>query len=484
MNDKIINYLKEKGYKPYSGFYQTIKTWIDLWKGKTEFHKYTEVYGDKTYEREMYSLGMPQRIANDWANICWSEKDTIVTSTKNQKYLNEKLNEVKFNNMLQQAIEKSAYSGTCGAILRIKNAKLINGELTTDKFTKYDLITMRADQIIPLRVEHGKIIDCAFISETRIQSKKVYYIEIHELVKLKDKQGEEYMSYKISNVYVDNEGKEVENNKVLREFYTNSDIALFSILVPPIDNPYPEANGLGFAVYGNAIDQIYGCDIAYNNMVMDYYLGGKKIFYNKKLCRQDEKGNPIYPTDIQKQQWQIVGDEMENANENGLIHEYNPDLRINDNTTGLQFMLDLLSFKSLLGNKYYEFNNSGSVVTATQYLGERQDLTINARKYRANVDEFIINICHGILLLGRILFKKDVNENDKIEIENTDGFLISTEDLKEQYMQEISAGLRSKISYMMKFMGMNEEEAKKELALINEEDSLSSLDLTNEDEGN
>jgi A118 family predicted phage portal protein len=481
MNSKIIEFLRKKKYNPYSSFYPTIDLWISLWKGKTEFHRYKVNYGDKTYEMEMYSLGMPQRIANDWSNIGWSEKDTIVTSAKNQKYLNEKLEEVKFNNLLQGAIEKSAYSGTCGAIWRVKNAKLVNGELTTDKFTKYDLITMRADQIIPLRVEHGKIIDCAFISETRIQDKKVYYIEIHELVKRADKETkEEYMSYKISNLYIDENGKEVPNEKVLREFYTKSEIPLFSILTPPIDNPYPEANGLGFAIYGNAIDQLYAVDIAYNNFVMDYYLGGKKIFYNKRLCRQDEKGNVIYPTDIQKQQWQIVGDEMENANEQSLIHEYNPDLRVGDNTTGLQFHLDLLSFKSLLGNKYYEFNNSGNVVTATQYLGERQDLTINAKKYRANIDEFIINICRGVLLLGRILFKQNVNENDKIEVENTDGFLISTEDLKETYMQEISAGLRSKISYMMKFMGMNEEEAKKELARINEEDSISSIDL---DEG-
>jgi hypothetical protein len=87
------------------------------------------------------------------------------------------------------------------------------------------------------------------------------------------------------------------------------------------------------------------------------------------------------------------------------------------------------------------------------------------------------------LLLGRLIFKKDLNENDKIEVENTDGFLVSTEDLKETYMEEISAGLRSKVSYLMKFRGLTEEEAKKELALINEEDNLSSMDL-GDGEGN
>ena len=36
----------------------------------------------------------------------------------------------------------------------------------------------------------------------------------------------------------------------------------------------------------------------------------------------------------------------------------------------------------------------------------------------------------------------------------------------------MSMGLRSKVGYLMKFYGMSEEEAKKELALVNEEDNL------------
>ena len=269
MNSKIIEYLRKAGYNPYNDFYPIIETWLNLWKGKTDFHKYKVVYDNKTYEREMYSLGMPKRIAEDWASICWSEKDTIKTSSKNQKYLDNKLQEIKFNKQLVLAIEKSAYSGTCGAVLRVKNIKKFDDELVTDKFSKYDLILMKADQIIPLRVEHGKIIDCAFVSETRIQSKKVYYIEIHELVRRKAEDGEEYETYRIKNVYIDGEGKEVEKKGILKEYYTNSDIALFSILTPPIDNPYPEANGLGFSTYGNAIDQIYACENAYHNFEMD-----------------------------------------------------------------------------------------------------------------------------------------------------------------------------------------------------------------------
>lgn len=461
MNDIVIDFLRKSGYKPYQSFYPTINKWISLWRGKTDFHKYNVVYDDKIYEKEMYSLGMPKRLSEDWSSICWTEKDTVKTSKRNEKYLNDIIKQIKLYKLLPLAIEKSAYSGTCACIVRVKNAKLINDKLVADEFTKQDTVWMKANQIIPLKVESGKIVDCAFISDSQIYDKKVYYIEIHELVKRKDKNGKVYESYKIQNKYIDEDGKEIENKNVVKEYYTNSNIPLFSILKPPIDNPYKEANGLGFSIYGNAIDQIYAVDIAYNNFVMDFYLGGKKVLYNKKLTQTDDKGNVIYPDDVSKQQFQIVGDPIEAVNEKGLIHEYNPDLRIEDNRNGLQFFLDLLSFKCGLGTKYYEFNSSGSIVTATQFLGERQDLIINARKYRENVDEFIENICRGILLLGRIVFGKEVNEKDKIEVVNTDGFLVSEEDLKQQYIEEISAGLRQAWEYRVKFFGEDEDTAKR-----------------------
>jgi A118 family predicted phage portal protein len=479
MNNKIIEYLHKKGYNPYIGFYATINNWTNWWKNEVEdFHKYQVTYDNRKYNMRMYSLGMAKRISEDWASICWTEKDQITSTEQNKKYLENKLAEIKLNRYLSCAIEKSSYSGTCGAILRIKGAKLIDGQIVANKFTRYDLILMDANQIVPLRVENGKIIDCAFVSETRIQNKKAFYIEIHELVKRKAEDGEIYQTYRIRNIFIDEDGKEIEKENVIKEYYTNSDIALFSILEPPSENPFEEANGLGFSVFGNAIDQLKAVDIAYNNFVMDYYLGGKKIFYNKKLCQMDDKGNVIYPTDLQKQQFQIVGDEMENANEDSLIHEYNPDLRISENKEGLQFFLDLLSFKCGLGSKYYEFNTSGGIVTATQIMMERNDLINNAKKYRDNVDEFVINICRGILLLGRLIFKENVNENGNIQVVNEDGILVSTETLKEEYLNEISAGIRSVEEYRMKFFGETEEEAKEKIAKAN------NTDISFEESGN
>ena len=216
---------------------------------------------------------------------------------------------------------------------------------------------------------------------------------------------------------------------------------------------------------------------------MDFVLGGKKIIYNKKLIKyktveykengvRKTKEVPIYPDDISKQQFMEVGDGLSSDE---LVHEINPKLRVDENKEGLQLSLDILSFMANLGTKYYEFSG-GSVVTATQYAGDRQDLMKNAKKYRDNINEFISGIIKASLLLGRLVLKEKVTEDCDVQVTNRDGLLVSDEEIKEQYRQEYNMGLISKVTYLMKINNWTEDEAKEELARIDEENCIKAVE--------
>ena len=373
-------------------------------------------------------------------------------------------------------IETSAWSGTCGCIYRLKNIKVTNGIMEATEDTDYDLIYVSAKNIIPLRIEHEKIIDVAFVSNITKNSKKLIYIELHQLTK---------DGYKISNSFIEADtGEEIEDKDTIKEYYTQTNIPLFSILKPPIVNKIENNLGLGLSIYANAIDQLKATDVIYHNFIMDFVLGGKKIIYNKKLIKygtkkvQNADGTytteeyPIYPDDISKQQFMEVGDSL---SKDELIHEYNPTLRTEENKDGLQFSLDLLSFKSGLGTKYYEFSG-GSVVTATQYAGDRQDLMKNAKKYRDNINEFISGIIKASLLLGRLVLKEKVTEDCEIKVTNRDGLLVTDEEIKEQYRQEYNMGLISKKTYLMKINNWTEDEAQTELDRIDEENRIKAVE--------
>ena len=485
MNGTITNYLnKAFGYQlPETQIYESIESWENWYKNKVDFHNYVDNYGKS---RQMYSLGMAKRITEDWASIIFTEKDEITTNKKqNKKFVEDLVKDLKLRNKLTDIIEKSAWSGTCGAVIRLKNIKVDGtGKIQSTDKTEFDLVEVTAKNIIPLRIDHNKIVDVAFFSEVIINRKKYYYLEVHRLTE---------EGYIINNIYLNAEtGKEEEFEGIIKELHTFNTTPLFSILKTPIVNNIDDNLGLGISVYGNAIDQLMDVDVKYHNSVMDFVLGGKKIIYNKKLIKWEQRkikkedGTyevqeiPRYPDDISKQQFMQVGDELSDQE---MIHEYNPALRTNENKEGLQFSLDLLSFKCNLGTKYYEFSD-GAVVTATQYVGDRQDLMKNARKYRDNLDTFIEDLIKAGLVIGRLILGKNVTEECNVEVVNEDGILVSDEELKEQYMNEIAQGLRSKTSYLMKFYGMSEDEALEELQLIQDEENGELFDEEIEEEEN
>ena len=465
MNEMAIDYLRKQGYKiPTTEMYDIIaenwKAWYDNFVEK--FHKYKDAFGT---DREMYTLGMAKQVCEDWASIIFTEKDEITTDkSQNDKFIEEKIKELNLRNELKECIEMASWSGTCAGVIRLKKVNVENGVMVADGKTEYDLVKVSADKVIPLRVEHGEIVDCAFTSEITEGENKIIYIEIHELTD---------EGYRIRNKYINAKtGKEVAMEGVLEEYNTHSNVPLFGILEPPKLNTIENNLGLGVSVYANAIPQLEGVDIAYNNFVMDYYLGGKKLIYNKKLIKYKQRkvknadgtetieDYPVYPDDITKQQFMQIGDETSGTQDKELIHEYNPSLRADENQKGIQYALNLLGFKCGLGTKYYEFNG-GVVVTATQYSGDRQDLMKNAQKYRDNLDNFVEKLIKAILLLGRIVYKANVTEDCEVKVVNKDGLLVTDEEIKDQYMREIASGLRQAWEYRQKFFGEDEETARR-----------------------
>ena len=77
-------------------------------------------------------------------------------------------------------------------------------------------------------------------------------------------------------------------------------------------------------------------------------------------------------------------------------------------------------------------------------------------------------------MIGRLFFNENVDENDTINLVDKDGFLNSEEDQKEEYMTEIAAGLMQPWEYRVKFVGEDEETAKKMVS--DEKDSYKSIE--------
>lgn len=485
----IFEFLEKRGYNNISqSYYSHINKWINIWQGKAEWLK-IETVDNNPYP--MYSLGMAKRVCEDLASTITSEPFTI-TAKKDNILLQEILTKARVLKKLPTAIEIMGYSGTVGTVARIKNATIVkkDGLLTlakTDK-TKTQTIDVKANQIIPLTIEDGEVINCAIVSKQKrlinSEIKDVYYLELHEL---------EEKGYQITNkFFIKEDGTETKVEGVIDTYNTLSNVPLFSLGKINRVNPISDSNGLGIALFGDSIDQLTILDLVYNNFGMDFKLGQKLLLINKKLTRieteeyTDKEGNIktreriVYPSDIRKQQFMEVGNGiLDDGNENPYIFEYNPDLRVGDNKEGVQFALDNLSFKVGFGTHYYSFEN-GNIRTATEAILSNKDFVNNGRKNRETVNEYLIGICRALLLCEKMLGNTTIDENQEIEIADVDGFLEDDSTIRQKAKEDVSMGLISKKRYLMKVYGMSEKEALEELKSIEKEDKISSIDIKEE----
>jgi A118 family predicted phage portal protein len=293
--------------------------------------------------------------------------------------------------------------------------------------------------------------EVAFASEVTEKGNKFVYLEMHVL---------EMTGYVIKNFYLKSSGEGyIEQplpENVAEKFITNSFVPLFALVSPNIVNNFEDCNGLGMAVFANAIDQIIGVDLAFHNFNRDLKLGGKKVFYSEDLVQKDGAGNIITPDDVCQQLFTILKkDEIGALDGKTDWHEYNPDLRVQANKEAVQSQLDYLSFKCGFGTKHYQFN-AGSIVTATQYAGDKQELVQNASKHYIVIERALRAVTKAILWAGDKL-----SDGTKIDIVFDDSIIIDKETERLRDIGEVNAGLKAKWEFRVKWYGETETVAKK-----------------------
>ncbi|HWQ90251.1 MAG TPA: hypothetical protein VN673_01175, partial [Clostridia bacterium] len=360
--------------------------------------------------------------------------------------------------------EKAFATGTGAVVLRMRGMRQMeDGRAAADPGARIAMEFLPATYIIPLTVREEQIIDVAFASDVLVQGKKYIYLETHVL-----KEG----GYTITNRYLRQEqGNLLEEPLPLGMapvWNTGSDIPLFSIVSPNIVNNVGESYGLGISIFANAIDNLMGVDLAYNNFCRDFKLGGKKVFVNQSLTKRDEHGNVVTPDDVAQQLFTVVGNTDITA-EKELIHEFNPQLRVQENIDGVQGQLDYLSFKVGFGTKHYQFNGS-SIVTATQYTGDKQELVQNASKHYIAVEAFMKSLVRSILWAGKEVCGQKVNPDAKVTVNFEDSYIIDKESERQRDREDVRDGLMQKWEYRVKWYGEDEETAKKMVAVEKSDD--------------
>ena len=251
--------------------------------------------------------------------------------------------------------------------------------------------------------------------------------------------------------------------------HTGSPVPWFALIRKSGPNIFDYNSPFGVSIISGAEDVLKALDSAFDNFVNDFQLGRKMVFMNRSMFGADNAA----PQETGESLFITVGDKL--TEKSSLMQEYNPALRTSENSEGVQKALDMFSLMVGLGAHHYQFDH-GSIKTATEYVGERQDMVQNAYREMIGIKEALKTVTKGMLWIGRNILDQPVNPDAKITILADDSYIIDKEAEKAEWREDISLGLRSKTEYRMRFYGETEEEAAAAIAKAKAENpSISDL---------
>lgn len=457
---KLQTFFRKLGYETtdYENMKPYIETWNSWYKSNVPaFQNYYIYNGNKKVLKTRKTVGMAKKICEDFADLLLNEKVTFnIGKEKESERVNQILDENDFYVLANKSIEKVCWSGTGMFVLSIKdltydtNTQIMKAE--SDSKLKIEFVT--ADKIIPLSYDGNKITECAVITIKTINSQKYLYINIHKKNETGNYIIENYMFKLNKNGDIQ---QEVNLDNTLKVIDTLGSHPWFSPLKLNIENNIYDDSPYGMSVYANAIDIMKALDIVFDSLSNEFILGRKRIFVKSDLLKPDVTTGEL----------KLVFDENEivfhalpeNDNKDGKdITESDMKLRVEEHEKAMQLILDLLSSKVGLGDKYYEFRKTG-ITTATQVISENSDLFRTIRKHEIAIENCLYDLFKSILYILNTFFNENLDENAEISINFDDSIIEDMTEIKRQALVEYNAGLIDDIEYYKRVYKMTDKQA-------------------------
>lgn len=440
MNQFVVDYLTNKGYEVNKTAVEILKQADDWYRVReTEDHKRVTING---MGYTLARMGFAKRAAADDANLC--EVVEINAGDKNGDFITDFLDDNRFDVQYREQLELTSAEGTAACYVRLDG-----GTVMTDGSIRGGRIRLNyidANGYLPLTVENGEVLEAAFCGDTHAGT------ETRTMLVIFTRRPDGI--YECETVTFDKDGTP-DTQPVVRL----GDVKPFAIMRTAEVNNIDGMPGYGYPKVYGAIPIFLGLDAAFSAFLGDIDKSEALIFINEKLCGFDEAGTPIPPNEQMKRRFVFLGDKLPDVKT--LVQFEQPLIRIDQFEPTVQFLLDLLSLKFGYGTKKYSFKG-GQVATATQYIGERQDMMQELNKQRYQSAQYIKGIIRAVLWFSNTFNGTSYDLDEEISIAFDDSYIENNADRLESYRQDALSGLGGayvRQLYLQEKYNLTDEEA-------------------------
>lgn len=460
----LQQFFSKQGYdiSEKSNWEKYITLWESWYKGKVrKFHTYYIYNGQRKVKMEKKTLQGAKKVAEDWADLLYNERVKInLKKKKDTEALKEILKQNNATVVINQGIEKSFAIGTGALVVSVQNIEQTENILdVTNSRVKLEFVECK--KIIPLTWENQQIKECAFVTTKHKKGQTYIYMAMHVLNENNNYVIKNYMFKGKYSSFV--EADEEEKEEFIAEFDTKSNIPWFAIITPNICNNIDSESPFGLSVYANSIDTLMSLDNSYDGLDNEVVIGRRRTFVAEEMLTYDDgEGRMVFdPNDIS------VYRMPKGFNKDSMIEHDDANLRTASYIESVNYQLNILSSKVGFGNERYKFDGQ-AIQTATGVISENSDMFRTIKKHEQVLESCLTTIIKAIAYASTNFSNQNIDAS-KITIDFDDSIIEDRGAEQVRAMQEVSQGLRSKVSYITKYEGMNEEQAQKELETIQQE---------------
>lgn len=439
--------LKAMGYDVNNKARAIIESCDDWYRErKTAAHERTTVNGA---QYSMERMGFGARAAADDANLC-EVIDINAGGSDQKQFVNELLAANQFGVQYRRQLEMTAAEGTSACYITLEAAETMDDGTISGGQIRLNYVD--ALGFIPLATENNLVTEAAFVGENLQNGKKVTTL----VVCAQDDAGK--YGYKVR--IFDDVGNEILS---ARDDITLGTIRPFAVMRTAQVNVIDDMQGYGFPKIYPVIPILRGLDAAYTALMGDIDTAEKIVIVNELLCGFDENGMPIAPSEQMKRRFVQTGEKL--PTDKPLVHEITPEIRIEKFKDTIELLLTLLAQQFGYGTKKYSFDPTRrQIVTATEYIGQKQDMLQELNRQRQEAKAYIAGIVRAALWFANTYQGYGWNVDANVLVEFDDSYITDKASELEQMRMDVLAGIGGayvRRLYLMQKYNLDDAEAEK-----------------------
>lgn len=418
MKAYVKSYLEKKGYRVNMRALDIIRAADDWYRSRvTDAHKMVSVNGESY---ELARMGFAKRAASDDANLC---EVIEINAGASDDLVRDALNENRFDTQYRAQLELMSAEGTVACYVRIAGADVMSDGSMSGGDIRLSYI--EAGHYLPLTIENGDVLEAAFWGANHVGTEE----RVTLVICTRDEHG----VYWYETVLFDDDGRITSVTRV-----ELGEVKPFAVMRTAEVNHIDNMSGYGYPKVYGAIPIFKGLDAAFTALLADVDDAKAITFINERICGFDDAGRPIPPNRAQKKRFVFLGESLPSAD--SVIQRDTPDIRIDAFKQTIELLFSAMSSKFGFGTKKYNLENA-QIQTATQYIGERQDMMQELNKQRYCAIEYINGIVRAIRWFSNRFHGTNCNIDEEIHIDFDDSYIENRATRLETYRQDALVGL-------------------------------------------